>query len=285
MGQTSITLIIAAAVLSTRSTWSTMASISSSSSTRKTLEELDSVDSQRLTRPAVGRQQQDTREPWQWRRRIRPHHGRQGLVDQHLLGRFDRAAPRQWQYIAWLVDGGLRSTPAKVMLSEVTSAGTEVSRVTINNITTFRLARRLSNGHTLITGDINNDSNWKVFEVDATGAIVWQQVLGGKGYVANRLANGETQATICQTDNKLLQLSPTGSIVKQWGGNANHPTAELRKFSGYSVVPATAISSSPIGWVTATSARVRTRWNSTPTTTWSGVGRTSLPPRPSPTFL
>jgi hypothetical protein len=129
------------------------------------------------------------------------------------------------------------STPAKVMLSEVTSAGREVSKVTINNITTFRLARRLSNGHTLITGDINNDLNWKVFEVDVTGAIVWQKVLGGKGYVANRLANGDTRATICQTDNKLLQLSPTGSIVKYWGGNANYPAAQLRKFSGYSVVP------------------------------------------------
>jgi hypothetical protein len=129
------------------------------------------------------------------------------------------------------------STPAKVMLSEVTSTGKEVSKVTINNITTFRLARRLSNGHTLITGDINNDLNWKVFEVNATGAIIWQKVLGGKGYVANRLANGDTRATICQTDNKLLQLSPTGSIVKQWGGNANHPAAQLRKFSGYSVVP------------------------------------------------
>lgn len=139
------------------------------------------------------------------------------------------------------------STPARVILSEVNSAGKEVSRVTINNITTFRLARRLSNGNTLITGDTNNDLKFKVFEVNATGAIVWQQLLyGGKGYVANRLANGETQATMGpvgnlyqpgKDDNKLLQLSPTGAIVKFWGGMANHPTAELRKFSGYSVVP------------------------------------------------
>jgi uncharacterized secreted protein with C-terminal beta-propeller domain len=129
------------------------------------------------------------------------------------------------------------TTPAKVVLSEINSAGTEVSRVTINNITTFRLARRLSNGHTLITGDTNNDLNWKVLEVDATGAIVWQKVLGGKGYVAKRLSNGDTQATICQTDNKLLQFNPAGNIVKQWGGNANFPAAQLRKFSGYSVIP------------------------------------------------
>lgn len=130
------------------------------------------------------------------------------------------------------------STPAKVILSEVTSSRTEVARITINNITNFRLARRLSNGHTLITGDTNNDSKWKVWEVDATGAIIWQKLLGGKGYVANRLSNGDTQATICDTDNKLLQLSTTGSIVKYWGGNAKHPNAELRKFSGYSIVPA-----------------------------------------------
>ncbi|MBF9252569.1 carbohydrate-binding protein [Pontibacter sp. 172403-2] len=139
------------------------------------------------------------------------------------------------------------STPAKVVLSEVNSAGTEVSKVTINNITTFRLARRLSNGHTLITGDTNNDMKYKVFEVDAKGAIVWQQLLyGGKGYVANRLANGDTRATMGpvgnlyqpgKDDNKLLQLSPGGTIVKYWGGMDKFPAADLKKFSGYSDVP------------------------------------------------
>ena len=139
------------------------------------------------------------------------------------------------------------TTPARVMFSEVNSTRTEVSRVTINNITTLRLARRLSNGNTLFTGDINNDLKFKVFEINATGAIVWQQLLyGGKGYVANRLPNGNTQATIGpvgnlyqagKDDNKLLQLGPTGAVVKYWGGMTNHPTAELRKFSGYSVVP------------------------------------------------
>jgi hypothetical protein len=137
--------------------------------------------------------------------------------------------------------------PAKIMLSEVNNAGAQVSRITINNITTFRLARRLANGNTLITGDMNNDAKYKVFEVNATGAIVWQQLLyGGKGYVANRLANGDTHATMGpvgnlyqpgKDDNKLLQLSPTGTIVKFWGGMVNHPAAELMKFSGYSVVP------------------------------------------------
>ncbi|PSR55072.1 hypothetical protein AHMF7605_16965 [Adhaeribacter arboris] len=143
--------------------------------------------------------------------------------------------------------GASGSTPAKVMLSEVNSAGKEVSKITINNITTFRLARRLADGHTLITGDTNNDLKYKVIEVDATGTIVWQQLLyGGKGYVANRLANGDTQATMGpvgnlyqpgKDDNKLLQLSPTGAIIKYWGGMTNHPKARLRKFSGYSVVP------------------------------------------------
>ncbi len=139
------------------------------------------------------------------------------------------------------------STPAKVILSEVNSADAEVKRVTINNITTFRLARRLSNGNTLITGDLNGDMKFKVFEVNASGAIVWQQLLyGGKGYVATRLANGETRASMGpvgalyepgKDDNKVLQLSATGAIVKYWGGMTNHPNAELRKFSGFSVVP------------------------------------------------
>jgi|GEM_PF-1487297 len=138
-------------------------------------------------------------------------------------------------------------TPAKAMFSEVNSAGTEVSRVTVNNITTLRLARRLSSGNTLFTGDINNDLIFKVFEVNTTGAIVRQQPLyGGRGYVANRLPNGDVQATIGpigklyepgKDDNKLLQLSPTGAVVKFWGGMVEHPNARLRKFSGYSVVP------------------------------------------------
>ena len=129
------------------------------------------------------------------------------------------------------------STPAKVVLSEVTRAGIEVATTTINNITQFRLARRLSNGHTLITGDTNENGNWEVFEVDSTGTIVWRQALGGKGYVANRLANGDTRATTCHTDEMIKQFSPTGSIVKYWGGHADHPNGELRTFSGYSVVP------------------------------------------------
>jgi hypothetical protein len=139
------------------------------------------------------------------------------------------------------------STSAKVMFSEVNGAGTEVSRVTINNITTLRLARRLSNGHTLFTGDINNDLKFKVFEADATGAIIWEQLLyGGRGYVAYRLGNGETLATMGpigalwepgKDDNKVLKLSPTGAIVRFWGGMANHPNARLRKLSGFSIVP------------------------------------------------
>ncbi len=139
------------------------------------------------------------------------------------------------------------TTIAKVMFSEVNSTGTEVSRITINNITTLRLARRLANGNTLFTGDINNDLQFKVFEVDATGTIVWWQLLyGSRGYVANRLDNGDTRATLGpigrfyepgKDDNKVVQFSSNGSIVKFWGGMANHPNARLRKFSGYSVVP------------------------------------------------
>jgi hypothetical protein len=138
-------------------------------------------------------------------------------------------------------------TPAKVMFSEVNSAGEEVSRVTVNNITTLRLARRLSNGHTLFTGDINNNLVFYVFEVDAAGAIVWQQSLyGGRGYAAYRLINGHTLATMGpigalwepgKDNNKVLQLNPSGNIVRYWGGMEDHPDARLRKFSGFSIVP------------------------------------------------
>jgi hypothetical protein len=138
-------------------------------------------------------------------------------------------------------------TPAKVMFSEVNSAGAEVSRLTLNNITTLRLARRLASGNTLFTGDTNGDLVFKVFEVNPAGTIVWEQPLyGARGYVANRLPNGETRATIGpigklyepgRDDNKLLQLNPAGAVVKFWGGMVEHPDARLRKFSGYSTVP------------------------------------------------
>jgi hypothetical protein len=139
------------------------------------------------------------------------------------------------------------SEPAKVMLSEVNSAGDEVSRVTINNITTLRLARRLSNGHTLFSGDVNNNLTFFVFEVDANGAIVRQQSLyGGRGYVAYRLRNGHTLATMGpigalwepgRDNNKVLQLNPSGNSVRYWGGMEDHPDARLKKFSGFSIVP------------------------------------------------
>jgi hypothetical protein len=146
-----------------------------------------------------------------------------------------------------LVEGGLRhhARQSDVVGSEQRRHGSFAGDGQQHH--TFRLARRLSNGNTLITGDLNNDLKFKVFEVNATGAIVWQQLLyGGKGYVANRLANGDTQASMGpvgdlyqagKDDNKVLQIRPTGTVVKFWGGMANHPTAQLRKFSGYGVVP------------------------------------------------
>ena len=137
--------------------------------------------------------------------------------------------------------------PAKVVFSEVNSAGNEVSTLMINNITTLRLARRLSNGHTLFTGDINNNLTFYVFEVNAAGAIVRQQSLyGGRGYVAHRINNGHTLATMGpigalwepgRDNNKVLQLNPSGNIVRYWGGMEDHPDARLKKFSGFSIVP------------------------------------------------
>lgn len=139
------------------------------------------------------------------------------------------------------------STPAKAMFSEVNNAGTEVSRVTVNNITTLRLARPLANGHILFTGDMNNDLKFYVFEVDGDGTIIWQQSLyGGRGYLAERISNGHTLATMGpigalwepgRDDNKIFQLNPAGNIVRYWGGMNDHPNARFRKFSGFSIVP------------------------------------------------
>jgi hypothetical protein len=129
--------------------------------------------------------------------------------------------------IGWSVAG-------KMTFSEVDTTGAEVAKVEVNGLNQLRLARRLANGNTLFTGE-RAVGEWIVFEVDGTGAIVWEKPLSGKGYVALRTAGGNTLATTGATVT-LTELAPDGSTVKLWGGTTAHPTARLQWFSGFQVL-------------------------------------------------
>ena len=119
-----------------------------------------------------------------------------------------------------------------VALVEVDDAGVEVSRVTAPGYDDLRLVRRLDDGHTLFT---TSSGGHRVVEVDATGAEVWTAPLPGKGYVAERLANGDTLATTGD-DKRLLELDASGAIVREWGGAVALPDAGLEWFSGFEVL-------------------------------------------------
>jgi hypothetical protein len=129
--------------------------------------------------------------------------------------------------IGWSVTG-------KMTFSEVDTAGAEVAKVEVNGLNQLRLARRLASGNTLFTGE-RAVGEWIVFEVDGTGAIVWEKPLAGKGYVALRNAGGNTLATTGATVT-LTELTPGGTTAKLWGGTAAHPTARLQWFSGFQVL-------------------------------------------------
>jgi hypothetical protein len=126
------------------------------------------------------------------------------------------------------------SMTGKMTFSEVDTAGAEVTKIEVNGVNQLRLARRLANGHTLFTGE-RAVGEWIVFEIDGTGAIVWEKPLAGKGYVALRTAGGNTLATTGATVT-LTELGSDGSTVKLWGGTTAHASARLQWFSGFQVM-------------------------------------------------
>jgi hypothetical protein len=99
----------------------------------------------------------------------------------------------------------------------------------------LRLARVLDDGNLLFTG---GRDGWHVFEVDATGAEVWSAPLPGKGYLAERQADGTTLATTGE-DVRVISLAEDGTIARQWGGKDADPVlAEEAFFSGFDAVNA-----------------------------------------------
>jgi hypothetical protein len=114
---------------------------------------------------------------------------------------------------------------------EVDSAGDAVDTIVVSGVAELRLARVLSSGNILFTGD---QGGFKVFEADTSGAIVWSAPLTGKGYEAQRLANGNTLATTGETVTA-IEVASDGSVVSTIGGSGIF-TEELLWFSGFELL-------------------------------------------------
>ena len=114
-------------------------------------------------------------------------------------------------------------------LSEVDRAGRSVNTIKLTGSSTLRLIRVLKNGHVLRTGKAKQ---YLAMELDQDGKPIWQAPLTGKGYLAKRLANGNTLATTGETCT-VIELNRAGKVVKTYGGRKQFPNAKLKWFSGF----------------------------------------------------
>ena len=114
-------------------------------------------------------------------------------------------------------------------ITEVDRDGLTIRTIKMTGISTLRLTRVLKNGHFLRTG---KTKNYLVVELDQHGKTVWQAPLTGKGYLAERLPNGNTLATTGETCT-VIELNPAGKVIKTYGGRNRFPKANLKWFSGF----------------------------------------------------
>lgn len=104
-----------------------------------------------------------------------------------------------------------------------------ISSLTGSKLSELRLVRPLKNGHFLRTGKAKD---YLVIELDQNGKAIWQAPLTGKGYLAERLANGNTLATTGHTCT-VIEINPSGKVVKTYAGRKAFPKANLQWFSGF----------------------------------------------------
>jgi hypothetical protein len=117
---------------------------------------------------------------------------------------------------------------AGVVIHEVDRRGNEVGTLLLKGMRNLRLLRRLGNGNTLLTVTGPN----RAIEVDASGEVVWQAKLPGKGYKAVRLPGGTTLVSTA-TAALVVELDAQGRTVSTVGGKAEHPAVVLDCFSGF----------------------------------------------------
>ncbi len=119
-------------------------------------------------------------------------------------------------------------------LIEVDPEGRDVRRTEVKAVADPRLIRVTAAGNVLIA----LAGGHKVLEADRDGKVVWEAALPGKGYVAERQADGSTIATV-GAECLVVRLGKDGKAIDAatLGGKDKHPRARLQWFSGMHVLP------------------------------------------------
>lgn len=119
-------------------------------------------------------------------------------------------------------------------LIEVGPKGKELRRTEVKGVADPRLIRVTGSGSVLIA----LAGGHKVLDVDRDGKVVWEAALPGKGYVAERQADGSTIATV-GAECLVVRLGKDGKVIETatLGGKDKHPRARLQWFSGMHLLP------------------------------------------------
>ncbi|MCB9752345.1 MAG: hypothetical protein H6713_20515 [Myxococcales bacterium] len=118
-----------------------------------------------------------------------------------------------------------------VVFSYVDGDGAVQDTLEISGVTELRLARVLEGGNILFTAGLP----WMAMEVNPAGETVWKAILPGKGYLAERLPNGNTLATTGDAVT-VLELDEGGEVVNTLGGKQSFPDIGLDWFSGFTTL-------------------------------------------------
>jgi hypothetical protein len=119
-----------------------------------------------------------------------------------------------------------------VRLITVDPAGTVVSTIPVECKGDLRLIRTAPGGHVLLGLAKPN----LIVEVDDKGTVVKEFPLPGKGYIAERLPNGDTLAATGAALS-VVELDPTGKVVRTIGGKTGFPDARFLWFSSFDQLP------------------------------------------------
>lgn len=97
----------------------------------------------------------------------------------------------------------------------------------------LRLARFTPRGHLLFAAG----TPYKIVEWDpAGGRTVWEAPLPGKGYLAERLADGTTAASTSDSGSVVL-FDREGKIIRSWLGETVRERYRLKAISGFAFLP------------------------------------------------
>jgi hypothetical protein len=115
-----------------------------------------------------------------------------------------------------------------ITIYTVNAKGKTLNKLVLKGLQNLRLMRRLNSGNLLLTVS----KPYRVVEVNASGKIVWEAKIPGKGYKAVRLPCGSTRVSLSGTA-QVIELDAKGKIVSSVGGRKEHPKMLLDCFSGF----------------------------------------------------